>query len=51
MQDLRVTVIQSKLDWQDPEENRSAFSKKILEVKGKTDLIVLPEMFTSGFSM
>ena len=48
---LRVTTIQSNLHWENPDANRTMFSEKIKELKGQTDLIILPEMFTTGFSM
>ena len=51
MQNLRVTLIQSDLHWENPDANRTMFSEKIKQVKGQTDLIILPEMFTTGFSM
>jgi predicted amidohydrolase len=49
--DLRVTVLQQALVWQDGNANRKAFGELILKLAGKTDLIALPEMFTAGFSM
>ena len=51
MSDLKVTVIQSHLNWENPVANRVNFSEKINSISEKTDLIVLPEMFTTGFSM
>ena len=48
--DLRLTLIQSDLCWHEPEKNRAAFSAKISALHGKTDLVLLPEMFTSGFT-
>ncbi|WP_018476653.1 amidohydrolase [Pontibacter roseus] len=51
MQDLRVTIIQTALHWQDAEANREMFSEKLAAAAPATDLIVLPEMFTTGFSM
>lgn len=51
MEDLKVTIIQSDLRWEDKELNLSMFSEKIDSIKDETDLIVLPEMFTTGFSM
>ncbi len=51
MQDLKVTLVQSMLHWEDAAANRSMFSEKLATLKGTTDLIVLPEMFTTGFSM
>nr|CBX27443.1 UPF0012 hydrolase yafV [uncultured Desulfobacterium sp.] len=51
MRDLNITVVQSKIFWEDIESNLSDFDKKIDSIMEKTDLIVLPEMFTTGFSM
>ena len=52
MQDrLKIAIIQSDLIWEEPEKNRSNFTKKINQLKGIKDIIVLPEMFTSGFTM
>jgi omega-amidase len=48
---MKVTLIQSKLFWEEPEKNRDHLEKLINGTEGKTDLIVLPEMFTTGFSM
>jgi len=51
MQDLKTTIIQTELVWEDIESNLAAFDDKIDAVKDDTHLIVLPEMFTTGFSM
>tara|TARA_R110001583_G_scaffold15502_6_gene63858 strand:- start:1785 stop:2564 length:780 start_codon:yes stop_codon:yes gene_type:complete len=48
---LKIVLIQADLIWQNAEQNRIAFSKKINEITESVDLIVLPEMFTTGFSM
>lgn len=48
---LRVTIIQTELHWQDAAANRQMFSEKLAATQPATDLIVLPEMFTTGFSM
>jgi omega-amidase len=50
MPPLHVTLCQTDLVWEDPIANRAAFDK-LLGSAAKTDLIMLPEMFTSGFSM
>lgn len=50
MQDLRITLIQSDLAWEDPARNLSLFGK-LVQSAGETDIIVLPEMFSTGFSM
>jgi predicted amidohydrolase len=49
--DLKVTIIQAELHWESVAENLSMFSEKISAIAQKTDLIVLPEMFNTGFSM
>lgn len=49
--DLRVTLIQADLFWEDVEANLSYFERVIHSLGGKTDLIVLPEMFATGFSL
>jgi omega-amidase len=49
--DLRVTIVQTALHWQNSEANRDMFTEKLSAAAPETDLIVLPEMFTTGFSM
>ncbi|RDV15532.1 amidohydrolase [Pontibacter diazotrophicus] len=49
--DLRITIVQTALHWQDAEKNRTMFSEKLAAAAPQTDLIILPEMFTTGFSM
>lgn len=51
MRDLKVTLIQTSLFWENIESNISLFDEKIDGIRDETDLIVLPEMFTTGFSM
>lgn len=52
MQDkLKVAIIQSNLVWENPKENRGNFSEKIETISDTIDVIVLPEMFTTGFTM
>ncbi|MAL59504.1 MAG: amidohydrolase [Flavobacteriaceae bacterium] len=51
MNNLKVTIIQSHLHWENPEANRAMFSEKIASIPEPTDLILLPEMFTTGFTM
>ncbi|MGK0386845.1 MAG: omega-amidase [Patiriisocius sp.] len=48
---LRVTIVQSHLHWENPKGNRALFSEILAPLTNTTDLIVLPEMFTTGFSM
>lgn len=51
MQNLKVTLVQSDLYWEEPRRNIEMFSEKLQGISGTTDLVVLPEMFTTGFSM
>ena len=48
---LTVTIIQSELHWENVDKNLAMFTDKISSIKEDTDLIVLPEMFTTGFTM
>lgn len=48
---MKIGLIQSSLYWEDPKKNRDYFESKINTINEKVDLIVLPEMFTSGFTM
>lgn len=48
---MRVSIIQTALQWESPEANRSMLSAKLTPLQGQTDLVVLPEMFPTGFSM
>lgn len=51
MQNLNVTIIQSDLVWEDVAANLKNFEQKINAINQPTDLILLPEMFTTGFTM
>jgi len=51
MQDLRAALIQSDLAWEEIDANISNFDCKINSIGEKTDIILLPEMFTTGFTM
>lgn len=51
MNDLKITLIQSELHWENKEKNLEMFSQKISAIKQSTDIIVLPEMFSTGFTM
>jgi len=51
MQDLIIILIQSDLDWENPEANLQQFDEKIENLDTNPDLIVLPEMFNTGFTM
>lgn len=51
MRPLRVTLVQQPLHWEDAQANRERFAVRLAPLAGTTDLVVLPEMFTTGFSM
>jgi predicted amidohydrolase len=51
MQNLDITLIQSSLHWENAAENLRHFEDVIRQFKNATDLILLPEMFSTGFSM
>lgn len=48
---MKIALIQTSLIWENPNENRSLIQYKINAISQYVDLIVLPEMFTSGFTM
>ncbi|WP_367756585.1 amidohydrolase [Flavobacterium sp. WC2430] len=48
---MKVAVIQSAIVWENPEANRNYFEEKINAIEESVNLIVLPEMFTTGFTM
>ncbi len=50
-ENLNVAVLQVDLAWENANKNLEIFSNKINGLKEDVDLIILPEMFTTGFSM
>lgn len=48
---MKVAIVQTSLAWENPIENRSHLAQKITGFMEDVDLIVLPEMFSSGFTM
>ncbi|MCG8882486.1 nitrilase family protein [Tenacibaculum finnmarkense] len=48
---LKTVLVQSDIVWENPTENRNLFEEKINKISSDIDLIILPEMFTTGFSM
>jgi len=51
MQDLKITLVQSSLAWEDPVANIRNFDEMLRSFNDFTDLIILPEMFNTGFTM
>ncbi|PTT58555.1 amidohydrolase [Stenotrophomonas sp. HMWF003] len=48
--DLRISLVQGDTRWHDPAGNRAYYGALLAPLAGKTDLVILPETFTSGFS-
>lgn len=51
MENLSITLIQANIHWEDISANLEMFASKINSIQQPTDLIILPEMFSTGFSM
>ena len=51
MQHLKIALIQTDIVWQNAKENVKRYSEKINNINEAIDIIVLPEMFSTGFSM
>ena len=50
MNDLRISLVQGDTRWHDPAGNRAYYGALLAPLAGTTDLVILPETFTSGFS-
>jgi len=48
---MKIALIQTDLFWENPSKNRENFDLKINEITSEANLIVLPEMFSTGFTM
>ena len=48
---LTIALVQTDLVWENPKQNKNNIDKKIDAISEKIDLIILPEMFTTGFTM
>jgi len=51
MDNIKITILQAYLFWENIDKNLQNISSKLTGIREKTDLIVLPEMFNTGFSM
>ncbi len=51
MSTLNITIIQADLHWEDRAANLAMFESKIMAIKEKTEIVLLPEMFSTGFSL
>lgn len=48
---LKIAILQTKLFWESPKENLQLIEKELRSTAASFDLLVLPEMFSTGFSM
>jgi omega-amidase len=48
---INITLVQSELYWEDIDRNLTNFSEKLHNIKDNPDIILLPEMFNTGFTM
>jgi omega-amidase len=48
---LKITLVQSNIHWESPTANRAMLEEKLWATVLDTDIVILPEMFTTGFSM
>ncbi len=48
---LRLTMIQTAIVWENKKENLRLLCEKLQKLRGTTEIVVLPEMFSTGFSM
>lgn len=48
---MRISLIQTDIAWENKEQNLEYLAPRLKELSGKSDLVVLPEMFSTGFSM
>ena len=48
---MQVALVQTALEWENSSNNRALLDKKLSAISPHTDLVVLPEMFTTGFTM
>ncbi len=51
MSTLTITTIQTNLFWEDKQANMQMLQQKIDSITDKTEIVILPEMFSTGFSM
>jgi predicted amidohydrolase len=50
-EELHIALIQTDLEWENPEANINNFNNIFSSLKGNADIVILPEMFTTGFTM
>ena len=48
---MKISIVQTDIIWENKQENLRLLREKLLPLRGTTEIVVLPEMFTTGFSM
>lgn len=48
---MKITLVQQEIIWGDKQANLATFERIVKELYGKTDVVVFPEMFSTGFSV
>lgn len=51
MNSIRISIVQIDIVWEDKQENLRMLHEKLKALSGTTEIVVLPEMFSTGFSM
>lgn len=51
MKPLTITIVQTSLHWEDKKANLSMLENKLADLPAATQIVILPEMFSTGFSM
>ena len=51
MDSIRISIIQTDIVWENKQENLRLLREKLLPLRGTTEIVVLPEMFSTGFTM
>lgn len=51
MDSIRISIVQVDIVWEDKQENLRLLHEKLQSLRGTTEIVVLPEMFSTGFSM
>ena len=48
---MQISIVQTDIIWEDKQENLRLLHEKLEKLRGTTEIVVLPEMFSTGFSM
>lgn len=51
MDSIRITIVQTDIVWEDKQDNLRSLHEKLQALRGTTEIVVLPEMFSTGFTM